>query len=312
MLSKENVAVSFVIPTLNESTNIASTIASIKEFLFDVSHEVIVVDNGSSDNTIGISKGLADKVLANDVANIGALRNIGAEASSGDILIFNDADVSITREWRDEFDKLFSQINSKRLIVGGSLETLENESLLFYSWFKPLLKKKASSTVKYVGTGHMVLSRKVFFECGEFDSSLVTGEDSEFCRRASKNNVKVSFNQNLKVIHRGYPVTLKAFFKREFWHGSGDYQSLTSFLSSKLAIFACGMLFLHALLILTLMLQQFQYAILMIFSCISFPIVYSLARFPDSLGLKIRLLNFLYAYSYLLARSLSWTQRLSP
>lgn len=300
---------SIIIPTFNECSRIRSTISSIREALCGLSHEIIVVDNGSTDCTVHLSEELADLVLVDENATIGGLRNIGAKASKGDILIFNDADVLFTREWRSEFDRVSKDILFGRLIVGGSLESSEKDSTLYRCWFKPVLNKKASSSVNYVGTGHMLVGREVFFECGGFDATLTTGEDSEFCVRARGHNVQVVFNEKLKAVHGGYPVTLGEFFTREFWHGSGDFQNIQSFLSSKVAMFASAMLLLHLWVIALLISQQFQVAIVLFLLSLLFPFVYSMVKFSGALGLGDRLINVFFVYSYLLARSLSWIQK---
>lgn len=300
---------SIIIPTLNECSNIRSTILSIRNALSDQLHEIIIVDNGSTDGTLLLGTELADLVLVDDNATIGGLRNIGASASKGDILIFNDADVLLTQEWREEFDRVYSTIEKGRLIVGGSLESSKQDGWLYRCWFKPVLSKKGRSSVNYVGTGHMLVSREIFFECGGFNQSLATGEDSEFCIRAQSYNVQVVFNQRLKAIHGGYPVTLKEFFAREFWHGSGDFQNIQSFLSSKVAMFSSALLLLHILVIALLIGQEFKAAAVLFMLLLLFPIAYSLGKFGVPLGFSDRVANVFFAYNYLFARSLSWIQR---
>jgi glycosyltransferase involved in cell wall biosynthesis len=53
---------SIIIPVFNEENNIKSCLQSIKRFNNKV--EVIVVDGGSIDDTLAISKPLADKIIA--------------------------------------------------------------------------------------------------------------------------------------------------------------------------------------------------------------------------------------------------------
>lgn len=310
-LNDGQLLVSFIIPTLNEGSNIASTISSIRASLLGVHHEIIVVDNGSEDDTVQISESLADKTFINPDATIGGLRNIGAAESSGSILVFNDADVRLTEAWRGEFDLLKSSLAFEKSIIGGSLDSPEIDNLLFRSWFKPMLLKKSSAEVSYVGTGHMLVSRDLFFECGGFDEKLVSGEDSDFCHRALRSYAKVFFNPNLKAIHLGYPLSLKAFFIREIWHGKGDFHSLSAFFKSKVAIFSFAMLLSHIALFVMILLQNTEYMIVMSFVVLAFPLSYSILKYPSRLGFRNRLGNFFYAYSYLLARSLSWSSRLT-
>lgn len=308
-LSEDRLEVSFIIPTLNERLHIASTISTIRRNLSNISHEIIVVDNGSDDGTFEIAMQCADKVFRHETATIGGLRNIGAAESSGRILVFNDADVLISETWQTEFSQLRKSLLSEQVIVGGSLDAPPDDGLLFRGWFGPVLAEKSSGLVSYVGTGHMVLSRELFFNCGSFDETLLTGEDFDFCQRARKVGARVIFNHNLKTIHLGYPKSFKAFFKRELWHGKGDFQSFGTFFTSRVALFASAMLVAHFGLLLSLVSYNPIYTVFAIFSVLIFPVLFSIIKCNSKLGLKNRLANVWYSYSYLLARSLSWSCR---
>lgn len=83
-------SVSIIIPTLNEATCIAATIASMRR---QGPAEIIVVDGGSSDGTRELASG-ADLVLA---APLGRARqmNAGADAARGRHLLFWHADCAL-------------------------------------------------------------------------------------------------------------------------------------------------------------------------------------------------------------------------
>jgi glycosyltransferase involved in cell wall biosynthesis len=308
-LSDAQLVVSVIIPTLNESSNIAPTISSIRAGLFGIDHEIIIVDNGSKDDTVKLSKRFADKVFVDESLTIGGLRNLGVENSSGSILIFNDADVLIADTWRREFDLLRETLKCKKMVVGGSLEPIESTSSLFECWFKPILYKKSISDVVYVGTGHMLLAKDLFFECNGFNERLISGEDSDFCQKARERNAEVIFSINLKTIHLGYPRSIIAFFKRELWHGKGDFQGLEAFLGSKVAMISFAMLLSQCAVALTVLSESFQYLAVTSIITFSFPLSYSFLKFPFKLGVKNRFANIWYSYIYLLARSLSWSLR---
>ena len=61
--------------------------------------DLIVVDNGSEDETVQIAKAHGATVLKLPNANIGELRNFGASFGKGDIYAFLDADCVPDRDW---------------------------------------------------------------------------------------------------------------------------------------------------------------------------------------------------------------------
>ena len=79
---------SFIIPTFNEAKGIVTTLAQFKD-LRRIDHEVIVSDNGSTDNTIALARQVGAQVVvrpSDTKTTIGECRNRGARAASGDIL----------------------------------------------------------------------------------------------------------------------------------------------------------------------------------------------------------------------------------
>jgi len=85
--------ISIIIPTLNESDSLPITLKPLQTFR-PSRIEVIVVDGGSSDNTISIASNLADKVFS---SNKGRARqmNAGAEQATGEALLFLHADAQL-------------------------------------------------------------------------------------------------------------------------------------------------------------------------------------------------------------------------
>jgi len=88
--------ISIVIPTLNEEKNLKVLLREIKNLFRkrkEFSHEIIVVDGFSKDNTVKIAKKFGCKVLYDNVGKGSALDK-GVRASKGDMIITMDADLS--------------------------------------------------------------------------------------------------------------------------------------------------------------------------------------------------------------------------
>jgi len=82
--------ISIIIPVLNEASVIAQTLIALQP-LREAGHEVIVVDGGSHDDTMTLSKPYADKVIQGSHGRSRQM-NGGAKLASYEILLFLHAD----------------------------------------------------------------------------------------------------------------------------------------------------------------------------------------------------------------------------
>lgn len=89
-------ALSIIIPVLNESAGIADALTVLAP-LRRRGCEVVVVDGGSSDDTIARAKPLADQVMAAPRGR-GAQMNAGATIARGDVLLFLHADTRLPQD----------------------------------------------------------------------------------------------------------------------------------------------------------------------------------------------------------------------
>lgn len=87
---------SIIIPTLNESGYIESTLNRLQS-LRENQHEIIVVDGGSNDNTAQLATSLSDSVIQSEPGRARQM-NKGAENASGDIYWFLHSDTLIPEQ----------------------------------------------------------------------------------------------------------------------------------------------------------------------------------------------------------------------
>jgi glycosyltransferase involved in cell wall biosynthesis len=118
-----DILISVIVPTYNRATRLAATLDCLacSAYEFD-QFEVIVVDDGSHDNTSSIQSNnypFSFRYLAQPNQGDALARNHGAQKSRGDLLVFLDDDISVTSDLLENLAKAHG--GQERLIVAGTL-----------------------------------------------------------------------------------------------------------------------------------------------------------------------------------------------
>ncbi|TYK65756.1 glycosyltransferase [Colwellia echini] len=306
---EEKIVVSFIIPAFNEANMIVDTLTQLHKFAPKVGYEIIIVDNGSTDNTIELAQHFGDTVISCAQGTIAAVRNFGVQVSTGRILVFIDADVKLTQQWQDNINNTIENIDKNPLLITGSrCSPPENNNTLNTHWFNLLVESNSST---YINSGHLITSKVLFDKISGFNEELRTAEDHDFCIRATQAEALISPNASLKVFHDGYPTTYAQFIKRERWHGREDFKSFTSLFNSKIALIIC----FHV------MLFMLSLAIVYLHGIIAGVSFYALSMFILTLALTRYKFNgspmqslmktSLIHYAYIIGRTLSLVDRLT-
>ena len=181
---KGSVMLSIIIPAHNAASTIEKTILSILQN--EPEAEIIVVENGSTDNTVEIIRGIDnEKVrLVHSEKGVSVARNAGIKASTGDWISFVDADdcwLGI-QDYEPEADITFFDYYKDSELIQLNYN---GEPIVQWTLSRPTLRMTVWSKI----------FRKSFLLENElqFNEKLWEGEDSEFLLRAllKSNTVKV-------------------------------------------------------------------------------------------------------------------------
>jgi glycosyltransferase involved in cell wall biosynthesis len=197
--------------------HIAGTLHALTEQSYDkAKFEVIVVDNGSRDDTVKIAKSFPFKVLFElENQNADAARNKGIEAASGDIIVFTDADCIPDPNWLMEGIKYLESSNSD-MIAGNIQFSFENKNSAaeIYDATSNLQHKNSVGGRNIAFTANLFVKRRVFDALGLFPSNSLGGGDIILTNKATSYGFKLRYCKTASISHptRGFSdLCIKGF-----------------------------------------------------------------------------------------------------
>jgi GT2 family glycosyltransferase len=216
--------VSFVIPVRNDARRLQVCVNSIKRARRDdVDIEILVADNGSTDNTAASAREAGARVLTLPGISVAEARNRAAREASGSILAFVDADHELDLSWI--LAAVESLASPEIVAVGAPYHAPEDGTWVqrMYDSFRQ--HGSSVAPVAWLGSGNLAVRRQAFVAVGGFDATLITCEDVDLCRRLRENGGLILHDPRLRTIHHGDPATLRALFFGELWRGRDNVRA---------------------------------------------------------------------------------------
>jgi glycosyltransferase involved in cell wall biosynthesis len=202
-----------VVCTRNRARMLRKTLDAIStmEIPAAVRYEVIVVDNGSTDDTQEVVTSLADKLPISYVLEsqpgLSNARNRGLAIARGHLIFFTDDDCYVSQDWLATGLRLLR--DEPFQVVGGRVE-LHNPNHIPLTVKTDQQPSKLISAANLFGFLHgcnMAFGRRVLEEIGFFDRSLgagsrcISAEDTDFVYRAFVRGIPVRYRPEFLVKH---------------------------------------------------------------------------------------------------------------
>lgn len=194
---KTNQLVSIIIPAYNVEDRIEACLSSCVNQTYK-ELEIIVVDDGSNDNTLSICQdfSLFDKrvvVIHTNNRGVSSARNIGIEKSSGKWITFLDSDDELELHAIESL--LRDVINSNSDISIGGIKEVDGEGRVLVKYaFPDILWKDKEPLVEYL-KGNNPLT---YSSCGKLYSKKIIGKTRFVCGRSIHEDTFFVFSIFLK------------------------------------------------------------------------------------------------------------------
>jgi glycosyltransferase involved in cell wall biosynthesis len=198
--------ISVIVPVFNSSEYIGKCLQGLFASSYE-NFEVIAVDGGSTDDTREIAEKMKASVYQIDpTKGVAAARNLGAEKSQGEILLFVDSDVVVRKETLSLVFENFKNHPEIDALFGSYDDSPSDEN--FLSQYKNLLHHfhhqhaKAEASTFWTGCG--AVRKSIFEEIGGFDDenfSIPSMEDIELGYRLKAKGYKILLDKKILVKH---------------------------------------------------------------------------------------------------------------
>lgn len=239
---KNNPLVSVIIPNYNYARYLKEAIMSVQVQTYS-NTEIIVVNNGSTDDSLHLLQQFGSQIILIDQENLGqaGARNSGLKVAKGDLIAFLDADDL----WQnDKLEKQMRLITSETELVYSGITRFRDvsgrvESVLFpqfkgdcHHYFTDL----TAVSIVLSGESTSLFTRNLLDLVGNFDPELNSSSGWDFFRRCSiltnfdfvpepltnyrlhSSNMSNSSLNNIRDIRKAY----RKLFSDHLWKLSAD------------------------------------------------------------------------------------------
>jgi GT2 family glycosyltransferase len=231
------VDISVVVPTYRRADALAQTLDALVRLDYPADRfEIIVVDDGSGDDTPNVVHGFQDRGVAVEVlqqpnSGVATARNHGARRAKGALLIFLDDDMIVEQDHlarhiavQDEYpDCLTNGHWEFSPTTAAALRTTPfgRYRIELEAWVKDGIAKVPIDATKShpsaVTACDLGILRDTFWALGGFDESFPYAgyEDQEFSHRAAAAGYQFVYDESIRMLHNDQRLSLQTFCERQ-------------------------------------------------------------------------------------------------
>ena len=207
----DNIKVSVIVPVYNASQYISKTLNSILNQDFE-GFEIIVIDDGSTDNSLEIiTRCLDDSPIPHEIihqenSGVSVARNAGIDKSKGDYLVFIDADDYVSKNhlsslYNGKTDFSLTLYARKEEDKITNLDTYSQDVISTYDFIKMELNMQITfNFFQLMYKADIIKNNNIRFTPG-----IVYGEDAEFAHKALNYGEEIAVNNEVTYYYVQHP-----------------------------------------------------------------------------------------------------------
>jgi len=196
---------SIIIPVYNDAEDLNFVLQALENQIYPKDkYEVIVVDNGSTDNTISVAKQFESVKLLHEnnyPASPYSCRNRGIEIAKGEYLIFLDASCIPVHDWLQSFKGSFEKTNAD--LIGGKVTfRFMGDKPTASEYLDSITNIRMKETIELKNaakTANLAVKKEVIDKVGMFDEGIRSGGDLMWTKKATDMGFKIDYSENAEV-----------------------------------------------------------------------------------------------------------------
>ena len=196
--------VSIIIRAFNEEKYFERLLQGIDAQEYDSGVEVILVDSGSTDNTVSIAEKYNAKIVSikPEEFTFGYALNVGCRSASGDVFLFASAHVyPLYNNWIEQMIYPFKKDEEVVCVYGkqvGDERSKFSEKELFKSWFPD--NSDFNQSHPFSNNANCAILKKAW-EKNQYNESLTGLEDLFWAKSMLNKNKKIAYNHLATIVH---------------------------------------------------------------------------------------------------------------
>lgn len=215
--------ISVVVCSFNGSHTIRDTLQGLSRLDYP-DYEVIIVNDGSSDNTPAIAREFEVRLISTENRGLSNARNTGWQEATGEIVAYIDDDAYPDKDWLTYIAHTF--LSTSFMGVGGPNIAPPGNGIFTNSMVHapggPVHVLVSDRVAEHIAGCNMAFRREALSAVGGFDSRFRSaGDDVDICWKIQEKGWKIGFNAAAVVWHyrRG---SLKTYLKQQRGYGQAE------------------------------------------------------------------------------------------